>query len=114
MLRVIQVIAALITATSAYAQINPSGGLTDALNSASTRALQRAQQTEALQAWTRCLKATNDATKCGPPPQVNQTALQAPQYQGRPIAGGYDFQCMSLCTNAEYSYTFCQMQCRNR
>jgi len=86
MLRVIQVIAALITATSAYAQINPSGGLTDALNSASTRALQRAQ-TEALQAWTRCLKATNDASKCGPPPQVNQTALQAPQCQGRPIAG---------------------------
>jgi hypothetical protein len=26
-------------------------------------------------------------------------------------AQGYDPQCMSLCTNAKYDYTFCQMQC---
>lgn len=26
-------------------------------------------------------------------------------------AAGYDPQCMSLCTNGNYSYTYCQMQC---
>lgn len=85
MLKLILIIATLVLATggTAHAQDALSG-----MQMLQQAPLMRAQA-EALQAWTRCMQATNDANKCGPPPQTNQTvvnqAVPRSQYQVAPV-----------------------------
>ena len=100
---------ALLGAIAGIAHAQCTGGYTGAVNDASTRALQKAQ-TEALQAYARCLQTTNDASKCGPPPQVNAPQFQQPQQQQVQVTdygcvdgnvrGGQTFaNAMSACTH---------------
>ena len=70
------------------------------------------QWREMSKAWVSCIQS-GGGDSCGPAPEqpVQQAShpIQTFQYRGE-----YDLSCMSLCQNAKYEYTYCQMQCRNR
>ena len=114
MLKCLLLIAALAFSSGIHAQA--AQGYLDFQREQAQRDLIQAQ-TDALNAWTKCVNVNGPAA-CGPapqayqPPQQYQQRRQDPQFI--PVQPQYDANCMSLCGNAKYEFTFCQLQCRNR
>lgn len=104
------VVAALAVAFADPSSAQFEGGYSAAIRAQAQKRLMDAQAA-ALQAYTRCLQVTNDASRCGPPPQVSYPT-QSPSQQRVPITdygcvegdmrGGLSWaQAMQACTHYE-------------
>ena len=79
MLKPIVAIVALLAAVPVPALAQQyQGGYSAAIQAQTENQLMKAQ-TEALQAYSLCMQATNDAAKCGPPPQVSYSPQRQQQ-----------------------------------
>lgn len=104
--------------TSAFAQAQffagsaAAGGAQAALDNACVN-LMRAQ-TQAIQAYSECLSASNDADKCGYPPQPVSCPAQNSQSNMQEAPHRFpqtDFKCVSDCSAKGYLYNLCISRC---
>jgi len=128
MLKYILVIAAALLVAANLAQARSpiyggavAGGYSDALNAIQQRDLMNAQ-TQAITAWTNCMKA-GGGNACGPAPQMSlqtqqpQRAQPAPSYQLLPPLGldsnrpRIDYGCLSNLQNARVPEAQAQAMC---
>ncbi|MGH8850615.1 MAG: hypothetical protein ACREYD_06445 [Casimicrobiaceae bacterium] len=92
MLKPILATVALLTSVSAPAVAQQyQGGYSAAIQAQTQNQLMEAQ-TWAINAYTSCLRATNDASKCGPPPQMNFPPRR--QYQAQQRVPVTDYGCV--------------------
>jgi len=86
-----------------------AGGYAQGLQANQQAELMNAQ-TQAITAWTNCMKA-GGGNACGPAPQMSMQPQQPQQFQQYQQPTRTDFRCVSDCTAKGYMYQLCQQRC---